>query len=57
MLNTTLALPGDVATFTQLVFDGVKMGASVELNGVHLGVVTDQFLRLVVLQTPSLCNF
>ena len=28
-----------------LVLDGVKMGASVSLNGHSLGVVTDQFLR------------
>ena len=28
-----------------LVFDGVKMGATVKLNGVVLGTVTDQFLR------------
>ena len=30
-----------------LVLDGVKMGARVTLNGVVLGVVTDQFLRYV----------
>eukprot|EP00931_Biecheleriopsis_adriatica_P063878 TRINITY_DN38765_c0_g1_i1.p1 TRINITY_DN38765_c0_g1~~TRINITY_DN38765_c0_g1_i1.p1 ORF type:complete len:936 (-),score=124.19 TRINITY_DN38765_c0_g1_i1:136-2943(-) len=28
-----------------LVFDGVKMGASIALNGEPLGIVTDQFLR------------
>ena len=28
-----------------LVFDGVKMGADVKVNGVLLGTVTDQFLR------------
>ena len=29
----------------QLVFDGVKMGAQVSINGQPLGLVTDQFLR------------
>lgn len=29
----------------QLVLEGVKMGASVAINGVHLGTVTNQFLR------------
>ena len=28
-----------------LVFDGIKMGASITLNGVKLGVAVDQFLR------------
>ena len=28
-----------------LVFDGIKMGAQITLNGVALGVATDQFLR------------
>ena len=28
-----------------VVFEGIKMGASVAINGVHLGVVTDQFVR------------
>lgn len=30
---------------TLLVFDGIRMGAVVELNGHFLGNVTDQFLR------------
>ena len=33
------------ATETLLVFDGIKMGANVTLNGVALGTATDQFLR------------
>ena len=28
-----------------LVFDGIKMGATVKLNGETLGVVTDQFVK------------
>lgn len=28
-----------------LVFDGVKMGANVSLNGVPLGLAVDQYLR------------
>ena len=30
---------------TTLVFDGIKMGATISLNGKRLGVATDQFLR------------
>jgi len=32
-----------------LVFDGVKMGAQVKVNGVELGKITDQFLRYTFL--------
>ena len=28
-----------------LVFDGIKMGATISLNGIQLGNATDQFLR------------
>lgn len=28
-----------------LVVEGIKMGASIEMNGVHVGTVTNQFLR------------
>ena len=39
----------------QLVFDGVKMGATVRVNGHVVGVVRDQFLRYAFLldATPS----
>jgi hypothetical protein len=30
-----------------LVFDGVKMGANVAVNGKSVGTTTDQFLRCV----------
>ena len=40
---TTAAMHG--AAETLLVFDGVRMGASVALNGHPLGNITDQFLR------------
>jgi beta-mannosidase len=36
---------GSAGSDVTLVFDGVKMGATVSLNGVVLGTVTDQFLR------------
>lgn len=36
-----------------LVLDGVKMGAKVALNGRHLGVVSDQFLRYVYHLAPG----
>eukprot|EP00045_Choanoeca_perplexa_P014475 m.170359 g.170359 ORF g.170359 m.170359 type:complete len:852 (-) comp16688_c0_seq1:1727-4282(-) len=42
--TTTFANDGkDVATL--LVFDGIKMGASIALNGQPVGVAVDQFLR------------
>jgi hypothetical protein len=34
-------VPGDVL----LVFDGIKMGANISLNGVPLGAALDQYLR------------
>ena len=44
-----------------LVLEGVKMGATVSVNGIHLGNVTDQFLRYTFpitnsILTSSLCN-
>lgn len=48
----TYTLPFDDTAATApgtrlLVFDGVKMGAEIKLNGVTLGVTADQFLRYV----------
>jgi hypothetical protein len=42
-VESALALAG--ASTLQLVFDGVKMGATVRVNGHTVGVVRDQFLR------------
>lgn len=39
------ATPAGGAAF--LVFDGIKMGAHIALNGVPLGAATDQWLRYV----------
>ena len=42
------AVPGgqnSTPSSTLLVFDGVKMGAYIAVNGVRIGVTTDQFLR------------
>ena len=36
---------GTAGHSARLVFDGIKMGAQITLNGVVLGVATDQFLR------------
>eukprot|EP00038_Savillea_parva_P004143 m.134586 g.134586 ORF g.134586 m.134586 type:complete len:1103 (-) comp11390_c0_seq3:144-3452(-) len=38
---------GAGASTTLLVFDGVKMGATVRVNGHVVGVVSDQFLRYI----------
>ena len=43
-LRTTFEARSDAARIV-LVFDGVKMGASVKLNHVPLGTIRDQFLR------------
>ena len=43
-LRTSFEVDSDAARIL-LVFDGVKMGASVSLNHVPLGTVRDQFLR------------
>ena len=43
--SKTFSYPLPTADDVVLVFDGIKMGASVSLNGVSLGVVTDQFVR------------
>ena len=43
--DNLLAPTGQSATSVLLVFDGVKMGARVVLNGAPLGTVEDQFLR------------
>jgi len=49
--STSFTLDHDVAArrgageTALLVFDGVKMGAEIYLNGAHLGTATDQFLR------------
>lgn len=50
--STTFDLP-DSARNTVLVFDGVKMGATVSLNGEKLGQMTDQFLRYVFEMTGT----
>eukprot|EP00040_Diaphanoeca_grandis_P027117 m.153638 g.153638 ORF g.153638 m.153638 type:complete len:1021 (-) comp30841_c4_seq6:84-3146(-) len=42
--STPSAFETDSAAM-MLVFDGVKMGANISLNGHAIGVVTDQFLR------------
>ena len=39
------SLPEDTGGSLLVVFDGIRMGATIELNGVWLGNVTDQFLR------------
>lgn len=39
----TLLLP--LAQATLLVFDGIKMGANITLNGQPVGTAVDQFLR------------
>lgn len=36
-----------------LVFDGIKMGAHVSLNGVYLGSASDQFLRYIFEVPPA----
>lgn len=43
--ETTFDVPSKGANL--LVFDGVKMGAIVKVNGEHLGQMSDQFLRYV----------
>lgn len=43
-LRTSFSVDSDAARIA-LVFDGVKMGATVKLNHVILGVARDQFLR------------
>ena len=43
-LRTSFSMDSDAARIA-LVFDGVKMGATVKLNHVILGVARDQFLR------------
>jgi beta-mannosidase len=49
--STTFTVSEDAAlggtTTTLLVFDGVKLGATVRVNGHIVGVVRDQFLRYV----------
>lgn len=35
----------DADSSTLLVFDGIKMGAKIKVNGIEIGQVTDQFLR------------
>ncbi len=45
-LRTTFEARSDAARIL-LVFDGIKMGASVKLNHVPLGTIRDQFLRYV----------
>ena len=42
---TALSSHHGTPSTTLLVFEGVKMGASVVLNGVVLGNTTDQFVR------------
>ena len=37
-----------------LVFDGIKMGAHVTLNGAYQGMANDQFLRYIYALAPSL---
>ena len=48
--STTFALPASESSSSNpwtwyLVVEGIKMGANIEVNGVHLGTVTNQFLR------------
>jgi beta-galactosidase/beta-glucuronidase len=43
-LRTSFRVDSDAARIA-LIFDGVKMGASVKLNHVTLGTIRDQFLR------------
>ena len=40
-----LSSPRRPGSQTFLVFDGIKMGAKIELDGIELGVARDQFLR------------
>ena len=42
-LNRACAAP--LAPSTLLVFDGIKMGANITVNGQPVGVAVDQFLR------------
>ena len=43
-----MCFPTDgVISSTYLVFDGVKMGASISVNGHSIGTVTDQFRRYI----------
>jgi beta-mannosidase len=47
--TTSFELPAPELSSTPwtwyLVVEGIKMGANIEVNGVHLGTVTNQFLR------------
>ena len=45
--STTFSVPTQAPqpSSVLLVLDGVKMGAAVQVNGRHVGVVRDQFLR------------
>ena len=43
--TTTTGAAAAAGDAYMLIFDGVKMGATVKVNGVPLGTATDQFLR------------
>ena len=45
--------PIDTAATSVLVFDGIKMGAHISVNGVQIGQVADQFRRYVFPLPPS----
>lgn len=52
--QTTFSAAPEPGVAALLVFDGVKMGATLSLNGVELGTFTDQFLRYQFDITASL---
>uniref|UniRef100_A0A6B2L3J8 beta-mannosidase n=1 Tax=Arcella intermedia TaxID=1963864 RepID=A0A6B2L3J8_9EUKA len=53
--NYTVTFPSDMPNgVTELVFDGVKMGAYVYLNDAFLGTINNQFLRYRFPITPIL---
>ena len=50
---TTFALPAAAVGTPLLVFDGIKMGAHILVNGVPVATANNQFLRLVIPLPPS----
>lgn len=52
--QTTFSATPESGVAALLVFDGVKMGATLTFNGVELGTFTDQFLRYQFDVTNSL---
>ena len=51
--TTTTGAAAAAGDAYMLVFDGVKMGATVNVNGVPVGTATDQFLRYSFALTPG----